>query len=471
MPDLPLTLDRQSTTPLHLQLTAQLRELALNGGLAADAPLPGTRTLARELGVTRGVVEAAYALLTADGVLEAEVGRGTRVRGGVAQEPVRESALPAWFAHRPALDGLRDDKRAGLHFRTGVTSAAMLDARAWKRAWACAAVQAVGGDYADAAGLPELRSAVAAFVARSRGLPATAEHLTLTAGTLQSLGLMARAVLPPGATVLFENPGYRSGRAVLEGAGLRVLPLAMDEEGPVVEGLPPAHAVYVTPSHQFPLGHRMSLPRRLALLEWAQANDALILEDDYDGEFRYDVPPLPPLASLDSGGRVIYLGTFSKTLSPAIRTGYVVAPPPLLAALTRERALTDGGHPLALQRALLELLRSGDVDRHIRRARRWHAQVRAALTAELAPLFPLAQLGGIDAGLHLCLYLAPPLEAEEVAAALAARGVYAETLRTFTFAGLPRSALVLGYGGLNVEGARTGGRAVREVVEELGSGA
>jgi Transcriptional regulators containing a DNA-binding HTH domain and an aminotransferase domain (MocR family) and their eukaryotic orthologs len=295
MPDLPfaVTLNRAGPSPIHLQLAAQLREAALAGQLLPGSLLPGTRTLARDLGVTRGVVEAAYALLSADGTLQGEVGRGTRVsRGGGRTAEAAASALlpadgtpraevgraprvsggvgptaraaapsPAWFAPRVPSPGMHSDERPGLHFRPGVTSAAMLHAQAWKRAWACAARQPVGGGYADAAGLPELRAAVSAFVGRSRGLAATPDTLLLTAGTLQSLGLLARAVLPAGATVLFENPGYRAGRAVLEGAGLRLVPLPVDEDGPVVDNLPPAHAVYVTPSHQFPLGSRPSLPR------------------------------------------------------------------------------------------------------------------------------------------------------------------------------------------------------------------
>lgn len=466
MPDLPVavTLNRAGPLPLHLQLAAHLREAALGGQLPPGTLLPGTRTLARELGVTRGVVEAAYALLAADGTLQGEVGRGTRVSRGVQRTAQAATPSPAWFTPRDSSPGLLSDERPGIHFRTGVTSAAMLSAQAWKRAWAYAARQPVGGDYADAAGLPELRSAVCAFVGRSRGLPAAPDTLLLTAGTLQSLGLLARAVLPAGATILFENPGYRSGRAVLEGAGHRLVPLPVDEDGPVVHDLPPAHAVYVTPSHQFPLGHRLSLPRRLALLAWAERQGALILEDDYDGEFRYDVPPLPPLASLDTAGRVVYLGTFSKVLSPALRTAFVVAAPALVAALSHERARTDGGHAPALQHALRHLLTSGEMDRHVRRARRWHAQVREGLRAELAPLAPFATLRGIEAGLHVCLHLAPPLDAEDVAQELARRGVYAETLRTFTFAGTPQNALVLGYGGLTIKETREGARVIREVI-------
>lgn len=469
MTPLPFTprLTRDDSRPLHVQLAGELRDAALHGRLPAGTRLPGSRSLARTLGVSRGVVEEAYGLLTSDGTLEAVVGSGTRVTAGLhPSQQAGPGTAPPWFRARAMPHSARLDLREGLHFRSGVTSCAMLDEQAWKRAWARAAEQPPPGEYGDPAGLGDLRAALAAFAGRLRGLAATPEQVVLTSGSLNSLGLIARGILPPGATVLYENPGYRSGHAVFRAAGHTLVPVPVDADGLVVEGLPPAQAVYVTPSHQFPLGGRMSLARRLALLEWARAQGAVILEDDYDGEFRYDAPPLPPLASLDGSGRVLYLGTFSKILSPALRTGFVVAAPDLAAALVRERFLTDGGPALAGQAALLHLLRSGDLDRHLRRARRWHAQVRQALTGELAPLAPHAVLGGIEAGLHVCLHLNPPLDAEDIAARLAARRVYAETLTTFTFGGAPAQALVLGHGGLTVSEARVGARHLREVVTE-----
>lgn len=462
---LALHLKRGATEALHQQLTTQIRAAVLNGTLPAGLRLPGSRLLAHSLGVTRGVVAEAYATLVADGTLAAEVGSGTRVPAGAARRERAVAGAPAWFVDPPAAPFEFADDRQGIHFKTGVATTATLDAKVWRQAWAHAARQDVSGDYADPQGEPALRAALAAFVGRSRGLPVTAQNVMVTAGTLQALNLIVKAILPPGSAVLMEDPGYRAGRQVLLDAGLAVHPLPLDEDGPVITpDTPPARMVYVTPSHQFPLGVRMSLPRRLKLLEWAEKNDALIIEDDYDGEFRYGAAPLPPLASLDTSGRVLYLGTLSKVLTPAVRTGFLTAPPALMPALIRARTLMDSGHPLPLQHALTYLMTHSEVDRHIRRSRRWHAQVREALTQELAPLEPLARLGGIEAGLHVCLHLAEPHRAEDVAAQLAERHVIVSTVAEYSAGGQAPNALLLGYGGLTVSEAVQGAREIRAVL-------
>lgn len=449
---------------------AQLRAGVLNGHLPAGLRLPGSRLLAHSLGVTRGVVAEAYAALVADGTLEAEVGSGTRVPVGAARTALTHTGAPAWFTPPLAAPFEFADRATGLsgiHFKAGVATTATLDAKVWRQAWAYAARQPVGGDYADPQGEPALRAALAAFVGRSRGLPVAPESVLVTAGTLHALNLIVKAILPPASGVLMENPGYRAGRQVLLDAGLTVHPLPLDDDGPVIgPDTPPARLVYVTPSHQFPLGVRMSLPRRLKLLEWAEKNDALIIEDDYDGEFRYGAPPLPPLASLDSSGRVLYLGTLSKVLTPAVRTGFLTAPPALMPALVRARTLMDSGHPLPLQHALAYLMTHSEVDRHIRRSRRWHAQVREALTQELAPLAPSATLGGIEAGLHVCLHLNSGWDAAEVAAALARRGVIVSTVAEYSVNGQAPNALLLGYGGLTVDEVIQGAKAIRRVLED-----
>ncbi|CAM3625190.1 PLP-dependent aminotransferase family protein [Deinococcus frigens] len=471
--DLPLalTLDRDEQRPLHTQLADALRGAALSGALPAGLLLPGSRTLAAELGVTRGVVADAYAELVADGTLEATVGRGTRVAAGAAQVRNTGGGAPGWFV-APQVAPVDDPMRpGGIHFRAGVATTVTLNTRAWRQAWAAAARAEVAGDYGDPAGEPELRAALAAFVARSRGLSADPARVLVTAGSLQGLNLILH-LLPPASAVLFEATGYRAARQAIVDAGHVLVPLEQDGDGPVITPeTPPARLAYVTPSHGFPLGGRMSVPRRLALLEWAAKHDALIVEDDYDGEFRYGAPPLPTLASLDPQGnkqsnRVLYLGTLSKVLTPGLRTGFLIGPPALMPTLIRARTLLDSGHPLPVQHALLHLLKTGEVDRHIRRTRRWHAGVRTVLTRLLQPLAPRATLGGIEAGLHVCLFLSPPLDAQDVAAELARRGVYVSTLDTYTFTGAVPNALLLGYGGLTMHGAEAGAREIARVVEE-----
>ncbi|THF88977.1 PLP-dependent aminotransferase family protein [Deinococcus sp. KSM4-11] len=469
----PVTLERGTGESLHAQLSGRLRAAVLSGTLPGGSALPGTRTLAASLGVTRGVVADAYATLVADGTLEASVGRGTLVPDGAAQAPQGQVIRPPpWVTSflAPPVDGpLPSD---GVVFQSGVTTTRMLDLRAWRQAWAVAARLPVGGQYGDPAGERDLRVALAAFVARQRGLAVTPDAVVVTAGTLHALNLIVRALLPPGSAVVFEEPGYRAARQVLLDAGHTVIPIPVDEGGlRIGPDSPPARLVFVTPSHQFPLGGRMSLPRRLALLEWARRHDALIVEDDYDGEFRYDAPPLPTLASLDAGGgRVLYLGSLSKVLMPGVRTGFLTAPLALIPALVRARTLLDFGHPLPMQQAVTWLLTGGHIDRHIRRARRWHAQVREALTQELAPLAPLATLGGIEAGLHVCLHLHGDLDAQEAAAALAGRGVHVTTLDTYALTPDCPQALVLGFGALTVEEARRGARVIAAVIRKGSSG-
>ncbi|WP_309571378.1 PLP-dependent aminotransferase family protein [Deinococcus sp.] len=465
----PVALERGSGKALHAQLSGHLRAAVLSGTLPSGSVLPGTRTLALALGVTRGVVADAYATLVADGTLEATVGRGTLVPAGAAQatQP-RVPRAPTWVTPflAPPVDGPLPP--GGVVFQSGVTTARMLDLRAWRQAWSAVARLAVSGQYGDPAGERDLRVALAAFVGRQRGLPVTADAVVVTAGTLHALNLIVRALLPPGSRVLFEEPGYRAARQVLQDAGHTVVPVEVDGGGVMIgPDSPPARLAFVTPSHQFPLGGRMSLPRRLALLEWATLHDALIIEDDYDGEFRYDAPPLPTLASLDAGGgRVLYLGSLSKVLMPGVRTGFLTAPPALIPALVRARTLLDFGHPLPVQHAVTWLLTGGHIDRHIRRARRWHAQVRQALTEELAPLAPHATLGGIEAGLHVCLHLHGHLNAQEVAAQLARRDVHVTALDTYAMTQECPQALVLGFGALTVEEARRGARVIVSVLDQ-----
>ncbi|MFK7600826.1 PLP-dependent aminotransferase family protein [Deinococcus sp. SM5_A1] len=465
--DLPiaLALQRGAEQALHAQLAEQLRAAALSGALPAGLTLPGSRTLAAELGVTRGVVADAYAELVADGTLEAMTGRGTRISVGAAQARGVGGGAPGWFMLPQAAPVDGPMRPGGVHFRAGVATTATLDLRAWRQAWAAAARADVPGDYGDPAGEPELRAALAAFIARSRGLGASAERVLVTAGSLQALNLILR-LLPPASAVLFEATGYRAARQAILDAGHTLIPLEQDADGPVITpNTPPARLAYVTPSHGFPLGGRMSVPRRLALLEWAAKHDALIVEDDYDGEFRYGAPPLPTLASLDpQGSRVLYLGTLSKVLTPGLRTGFLIGPPALMPTLIRARTLLDSGHPLPVQHALLHLLRTGEVDRHIRRTRRWHAGVRAVLTRILEPLARHATLGGIEAGLHVCLFLSPPLDARKVTAELSKRGVHVSTLDTYTFAGEVPNALLLGYGGLTIHGAEAGAWEITRVI-------
>ncbi|ADV68087.1 PLP-dependent aminotransferase family protein [Deinococcus maricopensis] len=472
---LPFTipLDREAPESLPQQIAAYLRAAIRDGRLPPGTPLPSSRALARDLGVSRGVPLDAYAHLLTEGYLEAQHGSGTRVARDLppgAPTPVR-AAPPTWL---PPLIPAPVDPPAtpgGVHLRLGQPTTRTLDTHAWRAAWTHATRAAPPDDYGDPRGDPALRAALATFIGRARALSAHPDDLILTNGSAQAITLIARALLPPSATVAFEDPGYRLARTALAEAGARILPIAVDDDGLRVDTLPVGpdapRLVFVTPSHQYPLGVRLALPRRLALLAWARAHDALIIEDDYDGEYRYDAPPLPPLASLDNTGRVLYVGTLSKVLTPAVRTAFIHAAPPLAARLTRARQVTDAGGDAITQAALAHFIAGGHLDRHVRRTARTYAQVRQTLSDALLPLKPHATLRGLDAGLHACLDLAPPLRADRVAAALATRGVHVQTLRGYYAEPSEHQALLLGYGSLTHADAQHAARTLRSVIMAL----
>jgi len=287
--------------------------------------------------------------------------------------------------------------------------------------------------------------------------------------------LIARAALAPGAAVGFEEPGAPPARAIFAGRGAAILPVPVDGDGLRVDALSAGGAapplVYVTPSHQYPLGGRLPVGRRLALLAWADRHDALVVEDDYDSEFRFDAPPLPALAGLDGGReRVAYVGTFSKVLTPALRVGFLVAPPPLRERVVALKPLTDFHSPWPMQRALAVFLEEGHLARHVRRMRRHYAANRTALLAALAPVAGVARPLGIEAGLHLCLEFAPGIDADRVARAARRRGVVVTTLAGY-FAGPPdRQGLVLGYGGPTLDEIERGGAILAAAVGQESRG-
>lgn len=482
--DLPLRLDRDAEESLHWQLIAQLRDAIFAGQLGAGARLPATRALAAALGVSRNVVVAAYDELFAEGYITGRHGSGTYVEAALPSLPRAVVASPVgarrWL--RASGTALRqaiaddDDPPGMIVFRPGVPTLDLLSPDVWRRIWRVATDAAPPNRYAAPEGDPALREALARWVGRTRGVACGPDDVVITTGAAQALDLLARATLTPGAAVAFEEPGYYSGRAILLAHGARIVPIPVDADGLCVAELPTGAAapllVCVTPSHQYPLGGRLPVARRLALLDWARAHDSLIIEDDYDSEFRFDAPPLPALLSLDRDGHVAYIGTFAKSLTPTLRIGYVVAPPPLRARLVALKAILDRHTSWPVQRAILALLAEGHLERHVRRARRHYAESRAILRACLRPVTDggsaPARLLGLDAGLHACLELAPPLDAGRVATLARARGIVVGTLATYYHGPPTRQGLVLGYGGLTHEELARGGRILAEVIGGAG---
>jgi GntR family transcriptional regulator/MocR family aminotransferase len=458
--DLPLALDRCSPVTLQLQLSEQLRGAILDGRLIAGTRLTSTRALAESLGVSRNVVVAAYDELYAEGYVEGQHGSGTFVTLDLPQLPNRArpqpSGVPRWLrtTEPPPIESQEDDPTL-IVFRLGRPFTNLISADDWRRAWIDVAGNVPPSSYGSPNGDPALRLAIADYLGRSRGVACGMDDVVITSGALQAVDLIARATLKAGDAVAYEEPGYPSARRVFESRGASIVPVPVDDDGLRVEALPDSPnaplLVYTTPSHQYPLGARLSIARRLSLLAWAERCDALIVEDDYDSEYRYDAPPLPALAGLDQSGRVVYVGTFSKVLSPALRVGYVIAPPPLRDRIVRLKRLSDYHTPWPVQHALAAFIESGSLERHIRRARRHYAEKRRIVADAFRPVAHLAKLRGLDAGLHVFLQLTPSIDVNRIVQRARQAGVIVETIDEHYSGPVQTNGLLLGYGGLTMD--------------------
>ena len=504
-PAMLVALDPDASATLQQQLYAGLRDAILAGRLAAGAQLPATRLLAAELSVSRTTVALAFDQLRAEGYVTGRPRSGTfvaatipdrtlavsslsgRGRRGIASANGRTRLAEARVQHlqspQPGLSA-RGERLAGLTvasatapwgvpraFRVGLPAIdafpaalwARLTARRWRRPPAeLSALLAYGAP----AGYWPLREAIAAYVTTARGGRCAPEQVIVVGGAQQALDLVARVLLDPGDQVWMEDPGYLGARSALQAAGAGVVAVPVDGEGlGVGEGerrAPNARLAYVSPSHQFPLGGTMSAARRLQLLAWAARAGAWIVEDDYDSEFRYASRPLPSLQGMDvTGGgapagasRVVYVGTFSKTLFPALRLGYLVAPPALAEAFAAARSVADRHAPTMEQAVLADFIAEGHFARHVRRMRALYAERQAALldAAECGRLGEHLELRPADAGMHLMGWLRErrgraggvPDDRERSTVAVAA-GIEAPPLSRYALVPPARGALLLGY--------------------------
>ncbi|SOC49150.1 GntR family transcriptional regulator / MocR family aminotransferase [Blastococcus aggregatus] len=429
----PVVLDRSSGIPLAAQLADALRAAASGGGLRPGDRLPSTRELAAALRVSRTVTSAAYDQLLAEGWAGGRRGVGTFVLGAVPSAPVAPS--PPTVAGEPA--------RALVDLRAGSPCLEVLDRAAWRRAWRAAGDQPPD-PRAEDAGDPGFRAAVAEHLLRHRGLVAGPDDVLATAGTSAAVGEVAR-LLPPGSRVAVEDPGYSRAVAALRDAGIEVVRVPVDDDGLVVDALPDGlAAVYCTPAHQFPTGRRMSAARRLDLVARARAEGWWVLEDDYDGELRFDVAPLPLLGALGPDV-VVHLGTSSKILSPTLGVGWLVAPVPLRAELLARRTATAMRPARAGQRVLAALAGSGDLSRHLRRLRREMAGRRELVRAAVTAAGRVVE--GDPAGAHVLVPLEDVATEEALIGHAARRGLGLDGLGRHHLAAGPgrRAGLVLGY--------------------------
>jgi GntR family transcriptional regulator / MocR family aminotransferase len=443
-PEVLLELDRQRPEPLRVQLERGLRDAIRSGRLQPGERLPSSRELARELGVSRGLVLECYTQLQAEGYLTS--------RGGSATRVAPRAEAPPEPPPRP-----RAQVRPSIDFRHGLPDLASFPRRDW--AWAmreaCRDVAAGELGYGNAWGSQALRVVLAAYLRRVRGAVAEPERIVICSGVQQGVNLVIRALAKRGVKrVAFEDPGHPDHRAGLELAGIEAVPVRVDHRGVDAEAVEAsgAGAVVLTPAHQSPTGALLAPERRQALVAWAAEHDATLIEDDYDAEFRYDREPVGALQGL-APERVATLGSVSKSLAPGLRLGWIVCPPRLADAIAEEKRIEDRSSPVLDQVALAALIESGRYDRHLRRMRGVYAARRKALMDALARHAPGLELRGLAAGFHVLVLLPPGVSEAEVVDAARERsvGVYGLGDDTFGEVRWP-PALVMGFGNLG-EGA------------------
>ncbi len=462
---------RDGGQPLYQQIYTSFRNAILTGQWTAGQRAPSSRALARELQISRLPVLNAYAQLLAEGYLEARPGSGTyiarrlrarsRLRSPIRKEPAQPPLISRQVrrnlpsTRQEATPWMRGWGAFGLH----QPALELFPFSAWSKLLSrhVAATRIQDLRRIDPMGWLEFRAAIAEYLRSARGLECAPEQIMVVSGSQQALDIIARTLLNPGQAVWMEEPGYWLARHALRTAGARLVPVAVDEEGMEVgrgmRGAPHARLVYATPAHHFPLGATLSAARRIQLLEWARKSQAWIVEDDYDGEYRYESPPVATLYGMDRQERVIYVGTFSKVMFPSLRLGYIVLPRALVPAMCSVRYGMDIFPPFLSQQVMTGFLRDGHFARHIRRTRLAYRQRRQALIEALRPLSQSGlELRGAAAGLHVSLLLPPACDDIRLAQAAAEEKLWLWPLSGFyNSRQRQRPGFVLGYGSVTPE--------------------
>ena len=460
--------DRQD---LSGEIYRQLRRAIVDGRIRPGESLPPSRELARRLSVARTTVTVAYDRLAGEGFVSSRVGAGTFVNAHIAPSATQSRPVNGPLRPRPIWDSIPLSTAfaapAQFDFRTGLPDASLFPHERWRRLLSRQPDSEVvrDGVYGDPAGHRDLREAIARHIGVARGVETSADDVTVVSGTQQALDVVARTLLEPGDNVAVEDPGYPPIRWLFESLGIRVSCVPVDQQGLIVEALRRnARLVFVTPSHQYPLGVSMALSRRRALLAWAERNNAAIVEDDYDSEFRFEARPIEPLQTLDSTGRVIYVGSFSKTMLPTLRLGFLVTPPSIRAAVQRAKQVTDWHTSLPLQMALARFIDDGGFARHIRKMRNIYRVRHALVTHALTNEFPdHLQTIPSTVGLHVAAFArtASVDEISAVARRASAAGVQVQRLSRFAVQVPAKPGLVLGYGAISTANIEEGLRRLR----------
>ena len=445
-----ITLDPGEPGPLYLRIASRLRSAIATGALSSGTRLPSARTLSAQLGVARGSVVAAYDLLAGEGAVEPRGAAGTII-----------SAQVTGLARPPAQRALGLTRRIAtpetpVPFQRGLPALDAFPRKLWSALTAKAARAVSEADlaYPDVCGLIALREEIVAYLGLARGIVCAPHQVLVTAGYQGALTLVRQALLRPGDAVWLEDPGHPPAFQAMEIGGASVVPVPVDGEGmQITAGMaaaPAARLAVVTPTHQSPLGVSLSLPRRLALLDWAERARAWVLEDDYDAEFRYTGPTPPSLKSLDRGERVVFAGSFSKTLFPGLRLGYLVVPDVLLETMTRAARLITRGPPLLEQSVTAAFMGGGHFARHVKRMRGLYQRRRAALAEALAGHFPVELAPG---GMHLMIRLPEGVDDRDTERRALASGLAPTALSGLAIARDAGRGLLLGFTNVREEDA------------------
>ena len=465
-----IAIDRRAPKALHRQVYDAYRAGIVNRTLRAGQRVPSTRVLALELGISRIPILTAYSQLVAEGYFESRVGAGTVVSRSFPDQ-ITSPEPRGQQSTKVQAGGRRLSKRC-----SNFVSVANVP---WQRGWGafgvsqvsfgnfpfqtwnalvmrhCRKAYAKSLDYGDPMGSKELREAIAAYLRTARGVRCEARQIMVVSGSQQGLDISARVFLDPGSRVWMEEPGYRFARNVLAVHGCKIVPVPVDYAGlNVAAGIKrcrTARAALVTPSHQYPLGITMSASRRMQLLDWAQKSESWIIEDDYDSEFRYESKPIASLQGLDSNARVIYIGTFSKVLFPALRLGYLVVPPDLIERFLAVRLAMDIGPPTFFQSVLADFISEGHFSRHIRRMRLLYKERRSVLIDCIRKEFGFAaDVTGGEAGMHLSITL-KGIRDSEIAERASRQNLWLVPLSTSYLGEPSRHGFILGFGSTAVE--------------------
>src|SRR5262245_56899749 len=500
--DFAITFDQRSTTPLHRQLYDELRRAILTGRLKPGERVPSTRTLSQSLGVSRTTVTQSYEQLLSEGYLRSSTGSGTFVGCELPDELLKSGPVETSRSAAGGQDnGRQNDRRqielssygasitdslpfeppepeAPINFKCGRPALEEFPLQQWRRLilkhYRANDLSLL--DYADGSqGYEPLREAIAGYLRHARAVTCAADQVVIGNGAQQALDLIAKLMIDRGATVAIEEPGYLGARRAFQAQGAELLPAPVDELGIIVDALTSKtflkpkggmKLIYVTPSHQFPTGATLTLPRRLDLLAWAEKSGVMIIEDDYDSEFRYGSRPIPALQGLANGDSVIYFGTFSKVLFPALRVGYLVAPRGLARVFARAKWLADRQTPMIEQRVLADFINEGHWERHLRRMRTIYDRRRQALVRALETHFgDRVTIMGENAGMRLMIRLRGKFDDDEVTRRARLAGVGLVSARMYYMVENRRDEFLLGYAGMSERRIQEGVRRLAKILK------